>query len=134
VELGDCFHESLHLAEATGFQSPISNFPISLSGLPRSRDEISRFGLVIGSAFFTLVMPLRILAESHQNLRTALFSPVERVMKSLERITLATATAVYAGYLIQQAIRTRSERLFRLAAGESPYERTHPKPRTMKTA
>ena len=55
-------------------------------------------------------------------------------MKQLERITLATATAVYAGYLIQQAIRTRSERLFRLAAGESPYERTHPKSRAVKSA
>ena len=56
------------------------------------------------------------------------------VMKHLEKITLITATAVYAGYLIQQAIRTRSERLFRLAAGESPYERTHPKPRILKQA
>jgi hypothetical protein len=50
-------------------------------------------------------------------------------MKHLEKITLMTATAVYAGYLIQQAVQTRSERVFRLAAGESPYERTHPKPR-----
>lgn len=55
-------------------------------------------------------------------------------MKNLERLTLATATAVYTGYLIQQAIRTRAERLFRLAAGESPYERTHPKPRAAKKA
>ncbi len=55
-------------------------------------------------------------------------------MKSLERITLLTATAVYAGYLIQQAIRTRAERVYRLAAGESPYERTHPKPRVIKKA
>lgn len=53
-------------------------------------------------------------------------------MKHLEKLTLVTATAVYAGYLIQQAIRTRSERLYRLAAGESPYERTHPKPRCAK--
>jgi len=53
-------------------------------------------------------------------------------MKNLERITLITATAVYAGYLIQQAIRTRAERVYRLAAGESPYERTHPKPRAVK--
>ncbi len=53
-------------------------------------------------------------------------------MKTLERITLATATAAYAGYLIQQAIKLRSERLFRLAAGESPWERTHPKPRARK--
>jgi hypothetical protein len=50
-------------------------------------------------------------------------------MKHLERITLMTATAVYAGYLIQQVVRTRAERLIRLAAGESPYERSHPKPR-----
>lgn len=55
-------------------------------------------------------------------------------MKHLEKLTLMTATAVYAGYLIQQAIRTRSERLYRLAAGESPYERTHPKPRGTKRA
>ncbi|MBC8126387.1 MAG: hypothetical protein H8M99_04470 [Gloeobacteraceae cyanobacterium ES-bin-144] len=53
-------------------------------------------------------------------------------MKSLEKITLLTVTTVYAGYLIQQAIRMRAERLFRLAAGESPYERTHPKPRSAK--
>lgn len=50
-------------------------------------------------------------------------------MKYLEKITLATATVVCAGYMIQQAVRTRTERLFRLAAGESPYERTHPKHR-----
>ena len=53
-------------------------------------------------------------------------------MKHLEKITLMTVTTVYAGYLIQQAARTRTERLFRLAAGESPYERTHPKPRGTK--
>lgn len=53
-------------------------------------------------------------------------------MKNLERITLLTATAVYAGYLVKQALRTRSERVYRLAAGESPYERTHPKPRPRK--
>ena len=55
-------------------------------------------------------------------------------MKLLERITLMTVTTVYAGYLIQQALRMRAERLFRLAAGESPYERTHPKPRCAKKA
>ena len=55
-------------------------------------------------------------------------------MKHLEKLTLVTATAVYAGYLIQQAIRMRSERLFRLAAVESPWERTHPKPRCAKRA
>ncbi len=55
-------------------------------------------------------------------------------MKSFERITLATATAAYAGYLIQQAVRVRAERIFRLAAGESPYERTHPKPCALKKA
>ncbi len=53
-------------------------------------------------------------------------------MKLIERITLMTVTTVYAGYLVQQAVRTRAERLFRLAAGESPYERTHPKPRSVK--
>jgi hypothetical protein len=53
-------------------------------------------------------------------------------MKHIEKLTLMTATAVYAGYLVRQAIRTRSERLFRLAAGESPYERTHPKPQAAK--
>jgi hypothetical protein len=55
-------------------------------------------------------------------------------MKMFERLTLMTVTTVYAGYLIQQAIRTRAERLFRLAAGESPYERTHPKPRSSKAS
>lgn len=56
----------------------------------------------------------------------------ESPMKHLEKITLMTVTTVYAGYLIQQAARTRTERLFRLAAGESPYERTHPRPRGTK--
>lgn len=50
-------------------------------------------------------------------------------MKFIERLTLMTVTTVYVAYLIQQATRIRSERLYRLAAGESPYERTHPKPR-----
>jgi hypothetical protein len=58
----------------------------------------------------------------------------KRSMKTLERVTLAAVTMAYGGYLIQQALRTRSERLFRLAAGESPYERTHPKPRAIKHA
>ncbi|MCF7731632.1 MAG: hypothetical protein K9N23_08085 [Akkermansiaceae bacterium] len=53
-------------------------------------------------------------------------------MRTLERITLMTATAVYAGYLIQQALKARAERIYRLAAGESPFERTHPKPRRMR--
>jgi hypothetical protein len=55
-------------------------------------------------------------------------------MKSLERIALIAATAVYAGYMIKQAIKTRAERVFRLAAGESPYERTHPKPQRVKAS
>ncbi len=55
-------------------------------------------------------------------------------MKTLERITLMTATAVYAGYLIKEAIKTRADREYRLAAGESPYERTHPKPRRIKVS
>jgi len=50
-------------------------------------------------------------------------------MKSIERFTLLTVASGYAGYVIQQAIRTRSDRVSRLAAGESSYERTHPKPR-----
>jgi hypothetical protein len=55
-------------------------------------------------------------------------------MKHLEKITLLAVTAVYAGYFVQQAVRTRAERLFRLAAGESPYERVHPKPLRHKSA
>jgi hypothetical protein len=59
-------------------------------------------------------------------------------MKHFEKSTLVTtlatttaaAAAVCAGFLIQHVVRIRSERLFRLAAGESPYERTHPKLRT----
>jgi len=50
-------------------------------------------------------------------------------MKPIERITLLTVATAYAGYMNQQAIRTRSDRVLRLAAGESSYERTHPKPR-----
>ncbi len=53
-------------------------------------------------------------------------------MKTTERITLATtaaATLAAAVYLIQQAIRIRAERVFRVAAGESPYERKHSKTR-----
>ena len=53
-------------------------------------------------------------------------------MKTYERVALMTVTLVYTGYLIQQAVRTRTERLYRLAAGESPYERTHPKPRAVR--
>jgi len=55
-------------------------------------------------------------------------------MKPLEKITLLAVTAVYVGYFVQQAVRTRAERLFRLAAGESPYERIHPKPLRPKSA
>lgn len=53
-------------------------------------------------------------------------------MRSLERIALITATVAYAGYLIKQAIKTRADRVYRLAAGESPYERAHPKPRRVR--
>lgn len=60
-------------------------------------------------------------------------SPIS-FMKHLEKIALLTVATVYAGYFIQQAIRTRAERLFRLAAGESPYERIHPKPLRVKSA
>jgi hypothetical protein len=55
-----------------------------------------------------------------------------KIMKTLEKLTLATATAATAtalGISIRQYLRVRSERVFRLAAGESPYERRHPKPR-----
>lgn len=58
-------------------------------------------------------------------------------MKNFERLTLATAataTAACAGYLIRQIIRIRAERVFRVAAGESPYERSHPRHREVKTA
>lgn len=55
-------------------------------------------------------------------------------MKTLEKITLTAATLAYSGYLVREALRTRAERIFRLAAGESPYERTHPKPRAGKKA
>jgi hypothetical protein len=53
-------------------------------------------------------------------------------MRTFERITLLTATAVYVGYMIQQALKTRAERVYRIAAGESPYERAHPKPRRVR--
>lgn len=52
------------------------------------------------------------------------------LMKTLERITLATtgvATLAAAAFVIKRAIRVRAERVFRVAAGESPYERTHSK-------
>jgi hypothetical protein len=53
-------------------------------------------------------------------------------MKNIEKITLMTVTTACAGYLIQHAVRTRAERVFRAAAGESPYERSHPKHRAGK--
>jgi len=53
-------------------------------------------------------------------------------MKTLEKITLAAATLAYTGYLVRDAVRERAERALRLAAGESPYERTHPLPRAGK--
>ncbi len=60
------------------------------------------------------------------------------IMKNFERITLATAaaaaSAACAGILIRQAIRTRAERIFRVAAGESPYERSHPRRHEAKPA
>jgi hypothetical protein len=58
-------------------------------------------------------------------------------MKALEKLTLATATAATAtaiGMSIRQYLRIRAERVFRLAAGESPYERKHPKMRHAKPA
>ena len=91
----------------------------------------SFFRLVIGSAFLTFVRfsPVGFEELPVGNKFTQHF---EQTMKHIEKLTLIAATAAYAGYLVQQAIRTRSERLFRLAAGESPYERTHPKPRASK--
>lgn len=50
-------------------------------------------------------------------------------MKPLQRISLMTVATVYAGYLVRQAARCGTERVWRLAAGESAYERTHSKPR-----
>ena len=58
-------------------------------------------------------------------------------MKTLEKLTLATATAATAtaiGMSIRQYLRIRAERVFRLAAGESPYERKHPKMHHAKPA
>jgi hypothetical protein len=58
-------------------------------------------------------------------------------MKTLEKITLATATAATAtaiGMSLRQYLRSRAETVFRLAAGESPYERKHPKMHHAKTA
>lgn len=61
--------------------------------------------------------------------------PLEiRIMKTLEKATLVAATLAYGGYLVREAVRMRAERVYRLAAGESPYERTHPKPRAGKKA
>jgi hypothetical protein len=60
-----------------------------------------------------------------------------RIMKNLERITIATtgaATLVAAAYLVQKAIRVRLERVLRVAAGESPYERKHSKLHQAKPA
>lgn len=85
------------------------------------------FSLAIGSAFFILIGPSVSLFPRFDMEAKTHFA----IMKQYERITLASAAAVYAGYLIQQAIKTRAERVFRLAAGESPYERTHPKPRSV---
>lgn len=51
-------------------------------------------------------------------------------MKSFDKLTLATATVATAtaiGISIRQYLHIRAERVFRLAAGESPYERRHPK-------
>ena len=53
-------------------------------------------------------------------------------MKTLERITLLAATTAYAGYLVRQAVHARADRLSRLAAGESDFERIHFKSRRAK--
>jgi hypothetical protein len=51
-------------------------------------------------------------------------------MKTLDKLTIATASAATVtaiGISISQYLRIRTERVFRRAAGESPYERKHPK-------
>lgn len=52
-------------------------------------------------------------------------------MKTFERISLIAVTTAYAGYIAWQAAHARADRLCRLAAGESIYERNHPKARRM---
>ena len=89
-------------------------------------------GLLLSEVFLTFMCPRGMGMIRPPSLVARYSSIPIKIMKNLERITLMTATAVYAGYLIKQAIRTRAERVYRLAAGESPYERTHPKPRAVK--
>jgi len=50
-------------------------------------------------------------------------------MKTFERLTLIAVSTAYAGYIVRQAAHTRTDRLCRVAAGESVYERTHPNAR-----
>jgi hypothetical protein len=54
-------------------------------------------------------------------------------MKAIGRITLMTLAGACASYLIQQAVRSRAERVWRLAAGESAYERSRPAARRRLT-
>lgn len=53
-------------------------------------------------------------------------------MRTFERITLIAVTTAYAGYIVRQVVHTRADRLSRMAAGESHFERTHPKGRPAK--
>lgn len=91
------------------------------------------YQLAFGVNYSNLVLPFEdgVCGEATRPFprRVFILHPSIITMKNLERITLLTATAVYVGYLIKQALSVRSERVYRLAAGESPYERTHPKPR-----
>jgi hypothetical protein len=53
-------------------------------------------------------------------------------MKKDLKFLLAFAATTIATHLVVEAIKTRRERLYRHAAGESDYERTHPKPHHCK--
>jgi hypothetical protein len=49
-------------------------------------------------------------------------------MKPLDRVTLMAVAAAYADFLCHQALRPRAaDRWCRLAAGESTFERNHPR-------
>lgn len=50
-------------------------------------------------------------------------------MKNTVRLLVVATAASVLGNLIAGAIRTKKEKLFRLAAGESDYDRTHPRGR-----
>jgi len=51
-----------------------------------------------------------------------------QLMKTHERVTLLAVATAYAGYLCHQAMRSPADdRWCRLAAGESAFERNHPR-------